>query len=103
MNGNHPITRSLIKLRKSLELRDSVLFCHPDFNKPLPFHLYTGASDHQFGSVIMQDEKPIALYSPKFNKDQKQDTTTERDRELLSAIETCKAARNIQEYPVWLP
>jgi hypothetical protein len=71
-----------------------VLLCYPDFIKPDLFHLYTDASDHQFGAVIMQDKKPIAFYSRKFNTDQKRYKTTERNRELLSAIETCKAARN---------
>jgi hypothetical protein len=32
-----------------------VLLCYPDFNKP--FHLYTDASDHQLGVVIMKDKK----------------------------------------------
>jgi hypothetical protein len=45
-----------------LELGSSVLLCYPDFNKPVLFHLYTDASDHQLGAV-MQDKKPIALYS----------------------------------------
>jgi hypothetical protein len=31
------------------------LLCYPDFNKP--FHVYTGASNHQLGVVIMQDKK----------------------------------------------
>jgi hypothetical protein len=35
-----------------------VLLCYPDFNKPVLFHLYTDASDHQLGAVIMQDKKP---------------------------------------------
>jgi hypothetical protein len=67
-----------------------VLLYYPDFNKPSSFHLYTDASDHQLGAVIMQDKKPIAFYSRKLNKAQKRYTTTERHRELLSAIETCK-------------
>jgi hypothetical protein len=70
-----------------------VLLCYPDFYKP--FHLYTDASDHQLGAVIMQDKKPIAFYSRKLNTAQKRYTTTERDRELLSAIETCKEYKNI--------
>jgi hypothetical protein len=72
-----------------------VLLCYPDFNKPYPFHLYTDASDHQLGAVIMQDKKPIAFYSRKLNTAQKQYTTTERQTELLSAIETCKEYKNI--------
>jgi hypothetical protein len=70
-----------------------VILCYPDFNKP--FHLYTDASDHQLGAVIMQDKKPIAFYSQKLNTNQKRYTTTERKQELLSAIETCKEYKNI--------
>jgi hypothetical protein len=72
-----------------------VLLCYPDVNKPVLFHLYTGASDHQLGSVIMQDKKPIAFYSRKLNTAQKRYTTTERNSELLSAIESCKEYKNI--------
>jgi hypothetical protein len=43
----------------------------------------------------MQDKKPIAFYSRKLNTAQKRYTTTERDRELLSAIETYKEYKNI--------
>jgi hypothetical protein len=72
-----------------------VLLCYPDFNKSVLFHLYTDASDHQLGAVIMQDKKPIAFYSRKLNTPQKRYTTTERVKELLSAIETCKEYKNI--------
>jgi hypothetical protein len=58
-----------------------VLLCYPDFNKHVIFHLYTDASDHQLGAVIMQDKKPKAFYSQKLNTAQKRCTTTERDRE----------------------
>jgi hypothetical protein len=76
-----------------------VLLCYPDFNKPVLFHLYTDASDHQLGAVIMQDKKPISFYSRKLNRAQKRYTTTER--ELLSAIETCKEYKNILlVYPI---
>jgi hypothetical protein len=68
-----------------------VLLCYPDFNKPI--HLFTDESDHQLGAVIMQDKKHTAFYSQKLNTDQKRYTTTER--ELLSAIETCKEYKNI--------
>jgi hypothetical protein len=43
----------------------------------------------------MQDKKPIAFYSRKLNTAQKRYTTTEREQELLSAIETCKEYKNI--------
>jgi hypothetical protein len=72
-----------------------VLLCYPDFNKPVIFHLYTDASDHQLGAVIMQDKEPIAFYSRKLKTAQKRYTTTERDIELLSAIENCKEYKNI--------
>jgi hypothetical protein len=68
--------------------------CYPDFNKHVLFHLDIDASGHQLESVIMQDKKPIAFYSSKLNAAQKRYTTTVRDRELLSDIETCKAASN---------
>jgi hypothetical protein len=78
-----------------------VLLCYPGFNKQLPFHLYTDASDHHLGAVIMQDKKPITIYSQKFNTAQKRYKTTERHRELLSAIETCNEYKNILlGYPI---
>jgi hypothetical protein len=57
--------------------------------------LYTDASDHQLGAVIMQDEKPVAFYLQKINTAQMRYKTTEINRELLSAIETCKEYKNI--------
>jgi hypothetical protein len=61
---------------------------------PVPFHLYTDASGHQFGAVIMQDKKPTAFYSRNLNTAQKPYTSIERYRELLSAIETYKEYKN---------
>ena len=55
------------KIKKVIETE--VLLSYPDFEKP--FHIYTDASDHQLGAVIMQDKKPLAFlfkkaqYSPK--------------------------------------
>jgi hypothetical protein len=51
----------------------------------------------------MQDKNAIAFYSRKLNTAQKRYTTTERYRELLSAIETYTRLQGIQEYPVRLP
>jgi hypothetical protein len=76
-----------------------VILCYPDFNEPI--NPYSDASDHQLGAVIMQDKKPIAFYLRKMNTAQKRHTTTERNRELLSAIETCKKYRE-KEYPIRL-
>jgi hypothetical protein len=93
VNGTHPINRPLIKSTIKKVIGTEVLLCYPDFHKP--FHLYTDASDHQLGAVIMQDKIPIAFYSRKPKTAQKRYTTTERNRELLSAIETCKEYKNI--------
>jgi hypothetical protein len=95
MNGTHPINMPLKNSTIKKVIGTEVHLCYPDFNKPVLFHLYTDASDHQLGAVIMQDEKPIAFYSRKLNTAQKRYTTTERYRELLSAIETCKEYKNI--------
>jgi hypothetical protein len=72
-----------------------LLVCYPDFNKPDSFHLDTDASDYQLGAIIMQSRKPIAFYSRKHNTAQKRYTAIERDRELLSDIETYKEYKNI--------
>jgi hypothetical protein len=97
LNGTHPINWSLIKIKKVIETE--VLLCYPDFNRR--FHLYTDASDHQLGAVIMQDKKPITFYLRELNTAQNRYTTTERYRELLSAIETCKEYKSILlGYPI---
>jgi hypothetical protein len=89
----------LCKIKKVI--RTEAFLCYPDFNKPVLFHLYIDASDHQLGSVIMQDKKPIAFYLQKLNTAQRRYTTTERKRELLSAIERCKKYKNIRlGYPI---
>jgi RNase H-like domain found in reverse transcriptase len=83
------------KIKKVMETEG--LLSYPDFEKP--FHIYTDASDHQLGSVIMQDKKPLAFYSRKRNAAQRRYTTTER--ELLSTMETCKEYKNILlGYPI---
>ena len=70
-----------------------VLLLYPDFNKP--FHIHTDASHYQLGSVISQDNHPIAFYSHKLQLDQIRYTTTER--ELLSIIKNLKG---ILKYPL---
>jgi hypothetical protein len=68
-----------------------VMLPSSDFYKP--FHIYTDASDTQLGSVITQDDKPIAFYSRKLNSAQKRNTTGEQ--ELLSIVETFRELRSI--------
>ena len=58
----------------------------PDFSKP--FVIHTDASHSQLGSVISQDNKPIAFYSKRLTSAQEKYTTTER--ELLAIVETLK-------------
>jgi hypothetical protein len=45
------------KIKKVIGIEIQALLCYPDFNIPVLFHLYTDASDHQLGAVIMQDKK----------------------------------------------
>jgi RNase H-like domain found in reverse transcriptase len=61
-----------------------VLLVYPNFL--LPFEIHTDASHLQLGVVILQQGRPIALYSRKLN-------TTER--KLLGIVETLKEFCNI--------
>jgi hypothetical protein len=67
------------------------LLTFPDFSKE--FHVYTDASKIQLGAVIMQEGKPLAFYSRKLDKAQRNYTVGEQ--ELLSIVETLKEFRNI--------
>ena len=46
------------KIKKVIGIE--VLLSFSNFNKA--FQIYTDASDHQLGAVIMQDKKPIAFF-----------------------------------------
>ena len=64
---------------------------HPNFNKP--FVIHTDASDRQLRSIISQEGKPIAYFSPMLTSAQQKYTTT--DKELLSIVETLKEFHSI--------
>ena len=68
-----------------------VLLEYPRFD--LPFVVHTDASTTQLGSVISQNNRPLAFYSRKLSSVQKRYTT--RELELLSIIETLKEFKNI--------
>jgi len=52
-----------------------VVLAYPDFTKP--FDIYAGASTKQLGSVITQDNRPIAYFSRKLSGTQSKYTVTE--------------------------
>ena len=74
-----------------MALSQYTVLTFPDFSQP--FHIHTDASDYQLGSVISQNDKPIAFYTRKLTSPQQKYTTTEK--ELLSIVETLKEFRNI--------
>ncbi len=63
-----------------------VVLAYPDFTKP--FDIYTDASTKQLGSVITQDNRPIAFFSWELSGAQSKYTVTEL--ELLAIVETLK-------------
>jgi len=63
-----------------------VVLVYPDFTKP--FDIYTDASTKQLGTVITQDNRPIAFFSRKLSGAQSKYTVTEL--ELLAIVETLK-------------
>jgi hypothetical protein len=48
-----PSTQAFDKIKKVIGTEIQALLCYSDFNKPVIFHLYADASDHQLGAVIM--------------------------------------------------
>ena len=67
------------------------LLNYPDWT--IPFTIHTDASDKQLGAVISQNGKPIAFFSRRLLKAQRNYTTTEK--ELLSIVECLKQFRGI--------
>ena len=69
----------------------ATMLAFPDFSKP--FDLHTDSSDYQLGSVLSQDDKPIAFFSSKINATQLNYTVI--DKELLGITESLKHFRHI--------
>jgi transposase InsO family protein len=72
-------------------ISEEVFLTYPDWS--MPFDIHTDASDKQLGAVISQNGKPIAFFSRRLSKTQRNYTTTEK--ELLSIVECLKQFRSI--------
>jgi len=81
-NSIHQIAFDNVKTTIAKE----VVLAYPDLTKP--FDIYTDASTKQLGSVITQDNRPIAFFSPKLSGAQFKYTVTKL--ELLAIVETPK-------------
>jgi hypothetical protein len=103
MNGTHHIKRPLQKSTKSLELRYKYFSANKTSIRDFPFILYLM---HQIinwvqSSCRRKSKTTISFYSQQLNTGLKRYKTTERDKEFLSAIETCKKSKNILlGYPI---
>jgi len=81
-NSIHQIAFDNVKTNIAKE----VVLAYPDFTKS--FDIYTDTSTKQLGSVITQDNRPIAFFSRKLSDAQSKYTITEL--ELLAIKETLK-------------
>ena len=70
---------------KEIMARD-VILAYPDYL--LPFDIYTDASQRQLGAVIVQNNRPVVLFSRKLSVTQQKYSVAEL--ELLSIVECLK-------------
>ncbi len=86
-NSIHQIAFDNVKTTIAKEVvAKEVVLAYPDFTKP--FDIYTDASTKQLGSVITQDNMPIAFFSRELSGAQSKYTVTKL--ELLAIVETLK-------------
>ena len=85
-----PVHQKAFEQMKALISTDALLM-YP--GPTMPYDVESDASDYQLGSVIKQNNRPVAYFSRKLNSAQKNYTTIEK--ELLSIIETFKEFRSI--------
>ena len=84
------VHQEAFNLVKTIIVKDVVL-AYPDYSKV--FEIYTDASSKQLGSVITQENRPIAFFSRKLTTTQQKYSVTEI--ELLAIIETLKEFRGM--------
>jgi hypothetical protein len=72
-------------------ISDEIFLSYPNWS--IPFDVHADASDKQLGAVISQLGKPLAFFSHRLSKSQRNYMTTEK--ELLSIVECFKQFRNI--------
>jgi hypothetical protein len=82
LTWNDELESAFFKLKQMMS-RETLLN-YPDWSKPFNM-VHTDASDKQLGAVISQNGKPIAFFSRRLSKAQRNYTTTEKD--LLSIVE----------------
>jgi hypothetical protein len=90
LQWNQELEDAFIELKQMVS--KETLLNYPDWSKP--FDIHTDASDKQLGAVISQNNKPIAFFSRRLSKAQRNYTTTEKEQ-LLSIVECVKQFRGI--------